>query len=102
MPENTPFTAVLKFAAEEVGNGPVLSGHETCVCQICYHIDFNMLLQFKVPPATSAIITNGKSQAREQGYSTGFFCVCVCVRTHNYRVSPWGSMSVMPTTYTFG
>ena len=48
VPENTPFTAVLKFAAEEVSTG---SGGVSTV-------EFSSQ-QFKVSPETSAIITNG-------------------------------------------
>lgn len=55
VPENTPFTAVIKFAAEEVHLSRLFSDNS----------------QFKVPPETSAVITTDGSGIDSAGQTAG-------------------------------
>jgi len=58
VPEKAPFTAVLKYVAEEVSR-PASSRPRTFLTVAPdHHTRPFMLHQFKVPSATSAIITN--------------------------------------------
>ena len=59
MPEQAPFTAVLKYAAEEVRAVALVEALRTVYQCTGASADMPVLGQFKVPAQTSAIITNG-------------------------------------------
>lgn len=86
VPEAAPFTAVLKFAAEEVrclGQMRLSSlGCSLLVSALCSSLFYH--LQFKVPSATSAIITNGEGRAV---LPAQLFCRCM---VHNVLKEIYG------------